>query len=57
MSNFLFSCYKNFEHNEIVITLNVANIDYFNHIIKMLSFIVLYISAVDLDYLSQSFTE
>ena len=40
-----------------MITLNVTNIDYFNHIIKMLSFIVLYISAIRLDYLPQYFME
>ena len=40
-----------------MITLNVTNIDSFNHIIKMLSFIVLYISAIYLDYLPQSFME
>ena len=30
MSIFLFRCYTDFEYNEIIITLNVTNIDYFN---------------------------
>ena len=56
-SIFLFRYYTNFEYNEMIITLNVTNIDYFNHIINILSFIVLSITAVRLDYLSQSFTK
>ena len=56
-SIFLFRYYTNIEYNEMIITLNVTNIDYFNHIINILSFIVLSITAVRLDYLSQSSTK
>ena len=45
----MFKCYTNFECNDTIITLNLKNTDYFNHIIEMLSFMVLYISAVCLD--------
>ena len=56
-SIFLFRYYTNFEYNEMIITLNITNIDYFNHIINILSFVVLSITAVCLEYLSQTFTK